>query len=76
MDTFSQSSPGFVNLLSSQSSKTVEVGSSEVPKPAGERRKWTTQEDIILISAWLNTSKDPIVSGDRTLYQEMVERRK
>ncbi|XP_013653171.1 glutathione S-transferase T3-like [Brassica rapa] len=67
MDTFSQSSPGFVNLLSSQSSKTVEVGSSEVPKPAGERRKWTTQEDIILISAWLNTSKDPIVSNQQKL---------
>ncbi|XP_048600030.1 glutathione S-transferase T3-like [Brassica napus] len=51
MDTFSLSSPGFVNLLSSQSSQTVEVGSSEVPKPAAERRKWTTQEDIVLISA-------------------------
>uniref|UniRef100_A0A0D3DIJ9 No apical meristem-associated C-terminal domain-containing protein n=1 Tax=Brassica oleracea var. oleracea TaxID=109376 RepID=A0A0D3DIJ9_BRAOL len=40
--------------------KTIEVGSSDVPKPV-ERRKWTTQADIVLISAWLNTSKDPIV---------------
>ena len=67
MDTFSLSSPGFVNLLSSQSSQTVEVGSSEVPKPAAKRRKWTTQEDIVLISAWLNTSKDPIVSNQQKL---------
>ncbi|XP_013601833.1 PREDICTED: glutathione S-transferase T3-like [Brassica oleracea var. oleracea] len=67
MDTFSLSSPGFVNLLSSQSSQTVEVGSSEVPKPAAERRKWTTQEDIVLISVWLNTSKDPIVSNQQKL---------
>ena len=30
-----------------------------------ERRKWTTQADIVLISAWLNTSKDPIVSNQQ-----------
>ncbi|XP_013624728.1 PREDICTED: glutathione S-transferase T3-like [Brassica oleracea var. oleracea] len=73
MDTFSLSSPGFVNLLSSQSSQTVEVGSSEVPKPAAERRKWTTQEDIVLISAWLNTSKDPIVSNQQKLFWRRIE---
>jgi len=66
MDPFSLNSPGFMNLLSSQSSQTIEVGSSDVPKPV-ERRKWTTQEDIVLISAWLNTSKDPIVSNQQKL---------
>ena len=30
-----------------------------------ERRKWSTKEDIILIGAWLNTSKDPIVSNEQ-----------
>uniref|UniRef100_A0A0D3DL26 Myb-like domain-containing protein n=1 Tax=Brassica oleracea var. oleracea TaxID=109376 RepID=A0A0D3DL26_BRAOL len=30
-----------------------------------ERRKWTPKEDILLISAWLNTSKDPIVSNEQ-----------
>ncbi|XP_018435827.2 glutathione S-transferase T3-like [Raphanus sativus] len=35
--------------------------SPPVPK-AAERRKWSPKEDIVLISAWLNTSKDPIVS--------------
>nr|VDD12616.1 unnamed protein product [Brassica oleracea] len=54
-------------LLTEKSSQTVEVGSSEAPKPAAERRKWTTQEDIVLISAWLNTSKDPIVSNQQKL---------
>uniref|UniRef100_A0A0D3C5R2 Myb-like domain-containing protein n=1 Tax=Brassica oleracea var. oleracea TaxID=109376 RepID=A0A0D3C5R2_BRAOL len=26
-----------------------------------ERRKWTPTEDLVLISAWLNTSKDPVI---------------
>uniref|UniRef100_A0A0D3DP37 No apical meristem-associated C-terminal domain-containing protein n=1 Tax=Brassica oleracea var. oleracea TaxID=109376 RepID=A0A0D3DP37_BRAOL len=30
-----------------------------------ERRKWSPNEDKILIGAWLNTSKDPIVSCDQ-----------
>ncbi|XP_033143317.1 glutathione S-transferase T3-like [Brassica rapa] len=81
MDHFSLNSVGFVNLLSSQctqttqntqntqntqTTQTIDVGSSSVPKPV-ERRKWTTQEDIVLISAWLNTSKDPIVSNQQKL---------
>ncbi|XP_013607706.1 PREDICTED: glutathione S-transferase T3-like [Brassica oleracea var. oleracea] len=57
MDPFSLTSPGPVN---------IDVGSSDVPKPV-ERRKWTTQEDLVLISAWLNTSKDPIVSNQHKL---------
>ncbi|XP_013719546.2 glutathione S-transferase T3-like [Brassica napus] len=64
MDPFSLNSPGFVNLLTSQSSQPIDLGCSEVPKPA-ERRKWTTKEDVVLISAWLNTSKDPIVSNEQ-----------
>nr|VDD57737.1 unnamed protein product [Brassica oleracea] len=66
MDHFSLNSPGFVNLLASQSSPPIDVDSAEAAvnslglvKPA-ERRKWSTKEDIVLISAWLNTSKDPI----------------
>uniref|UniRef100_A0A0D3C9U8 Myb-like domain-containing protein n=1 Tax=Brassica oleracea var. oleracea TaxID=109376 RepID=A0A0D3C9U8_BRAOL len=30
-----------------------------------ERRKWTHEDDILLISSWLNTSKDPVVSNDQ-----------
>uniref|UniRef100_A0A0D3DQY8 Myb-like domain-containing protein n=1 Tax=Brassica oleracea var. oleracea TaxID=109376 RepID=A0A0D3DQY8_BRAOL len=66
MDHFSLNSPRFVNLLASQSSPPIDVDSAEAAvnspglvKPA-ERRKWSTKEDIVLISAWLNTSKDLI----------------
>ena len=67
-------SPGFVNLSSSQNTQTIDVESSQFPsfssqssvgpKPL-ERRKWTAKEDLVLISAWLNTSKDPIVGNDQ-----------
>ncbi|XP_013617863.1 PREDICTED: glutathione S-transferase T3-like [Brassica oleracea var. oleracea] len=29
------------------------------------KRKWSTKEDLVLISGWLNTSKDPIVSNEQ-----------
>ena len=73
MDPFSLNSTGFVNLLASQSSPPIDVDSAEpgvnspgLVKPA-ERRKWSTKEDLVLISAWLNTSKDPIVSNEQKL---------
>uniref|UniRef100_A0A0D3DA18 Myb-like domain-containing protein n=1 Tax=Brassica oleracea var. oleracea TaxID=109376 RepID=A0A0D3DA18_BRAOL len=30
-----------------------------------ERRTWTPTEDVVLISSWLNTSKDPIVGNEQ-----------
>ncbi|XP_013616799.1 PREDICTED: glutathione S-transferase T3-like [Brassica oleracea var. oleracea] len=30
-----------------------------------ERRKWSPTEDLVLISAWLNTSKDPVVRNEQ-----------
>ncbi|XP_013589134.1 glutathione S-transferase T3-like [Brassica napus] len=30
-----------------------------------ERRKWTPTEDIVLIGAWLNTSKDPVMGNEQ-----------
>uniref|UniRef100_A0A0D3CPD9 Myb-like domain-containing protein n=1 Tax=Brassica oleracea var. oleracea TaxID=109376 RepID=A0A0D3CPD9_BRAOL len=30
-----------------------------------ERRKWTPNDDIVLISSWLNTSKDPVVGNEQ-----------
>ena len=30
-----------------------------------ERRKWTPADDEVLISAWLNTSKDVVVGNDQ-----------
>ena len=67
-------SPSFVNLLASQG--VVDLDSPQPPFPnfstqcsdectVKERRKWSAKEDIILIGAWLNTSKDPIVSNEQ-----------
>ncbi|XP_024011231.1 glutathione S-transferase T3-like [Eutrema salsugineum] len=60
-------------------SPCIELGSSQVllfstqgtdgPSLGGDdrkvRRAWTPKEDLILISAWLNTSKDPIVANEQ-----------
>ncbi|KAF8097698.1 hypothetical protein N665_0283s0003 [Sinapis alba] len=35
----------------------------EIVSDRKERRKWSLTEDVVLISAWLNTSKDPINEG-------------
>lgn len=67
-------SSSYVNLLESQG--TVDLESSEPlwfnsqcvdesPSSSKERRKWSPKEDVILIGAWLNTSKDPIVSNQQ-----------
>ena len=71
MEPFSQHSAGFVNLLAPQSNQAIDVDSAEangnspgLVKPL-ERRKWGPKEDLVLISAWLNTSKDPIVSNEQ-----------
>ncbi|XP_048615643.1 uncharacterized protein LOC111213371 [Brassica napus] len=70
-------STSFVNLLASQgvidldSSEPLCVSSQRVASQCSdestvkERRKWSPKEDIIIIGAWLNTSKDPIVSNEQ-----------
>ncbi|XP_013716244.1 glutathione S-transferase T3-like [Brassica napus] len=66
------SSHSFVNLLASQGSVDLDsvetpLFSSQCPEESSvkERRKWTVKDDIILIGAWLNTSKDSIVSNEQ-----------
>uniref|UniRef100_A0A1J3HEG1 Glutathione S-transferase T3 n=1 Tax=Noccaea caerulescens TaxID=107243 RepID=A0A1J3HEG1_NOCCA len=63
-------SPSSVELGSSQvppgfSQCTQEASVSEVN--ALKRQKWTPSDDILLISAWLNTSKDPVVGNEQKL---------
>ncbi|XP_024009973.1 glutathione S-transferase T3-like [Eutrema salsugineum] len=74
-------SEGFVHLLSSQLtpdtySPCIDLGSSDVllfstqgsddPSDIALKRKvWSPKEDLLLISAWLNTSKDPIVGNEQ-----------
>uniref|UniRef100_A0A0D3CCW3 Uncharacterized protein n=1 Tax=Brassica oleracea var. oleracea TaxID=109376 RepID=A0A0D3CCW3_BRAOL len=64
-------STSFVNLLASQG--VVDLDSPEPPfssqfsdeSRVKERRKWSPKKDIILIGAWLNTRKDPIVGNEQ-----------
>ena len=35
------------------------------PTERRERNKWTVTDDLVLISAWLNTSKDPVVGNEQ-----------
>ncbi|XP_048620223.1 glutathione S-transferase T3-like [Brassica napus] len=65
------STPGFVNLSGSES---IDLESSDLPafssqsseaSTVKEKKKWSPKEDVILISAWLNTSKDPIVGNEQ-----------
>ncbi|XP_024016528.1 glutathione S-transferase T3-like [Eutrema salsugineum] len=42
-------------------------GSNDPPDTALKRKIWSPKEDLVLISAWLNTSKDPIVGNEQRL---------
>ncbi|KAL1209413.1 Glutathione S-transferase T3 [Cardamine amara subsp. amara] len=80
MDPYSHDS-GFLNLLTSQQSNHhLETNlydddllfsnddpslSQDKPKERRERRKWSHIEDVVLISAWLNTSKDAIIGNEQ-----------
>ncbi|XP_048599574.1 glutathione S-transferase T3-like [Brassica napus] len=77
MDT----TPGFVNRLNNQSSfsldspepvwfsteQSIPMDTPPVSEQSSskERRKWSIKEDRILISAWLNTSKDSVVGNEQ-----------
>uniref|UniRef100_A0A0D3DNC7 No apical meristem-associated C-terminal domain-containing protein n=1 Tax=Brassica oleracea var. oleracea TaxID=109376 RepID=A0A0D3DNC7_BRAOL len=74
-------SSGFVHLLNSQlpnheyptpfmsSLPSPDLGGSASRAQNGEDRKqrckWSIAEDLVLISAWLNTSKDPLVGNEQ-----------
>uniref|UniRef100_A0A0D3C995 Myb-like domain-containing protein n=1 Tax=Brassica oleracea var. oleracea TaxID=109376 RepID=A0A0D3C995_BRAOL len=38
---------------------------TDIPVERGKRHKWTPADDELLISAWLNTSKDAIVGNNQ-----------
>uniref|UniRef100_A0A0D3CFU2 Myb-like domain-containing protein n=1 Tax=Brassica oleracea var. oleracea TaxID=109376 RepID=A0A0D3CFU2_BRAOL len=79
MDPFSLDC-SFQNLLNNQHRNTsfsfvsaqipsVELSASdeevEAVSDRKERRKWSPTEDVVLISAWLNTSKDAVVGNEQ-----------
>ncbi|XP_013616810.1 PREDICTED: glutathione S-transferase T3-like [Brassica oleracea var. oleracea] len=41
------------------------IPSQDTPVERIQRRKWTPIDDVVLISAWLNTSKDPVVGNEQ-----------
>ncbi|XP_013633221.1 PREDICTED: glutathione S-transferase T3-like [Brassica oleracea var. oleracea] len=71
----------YVDLLNSQHESVTSLDSPPVhvartegtedscfgdtPAEHRERRTWTPTYDIVLISSWLNTSKDPVVGNER-----------
>ena len=57
-----------VSLSSSQSPSVGNLGTEdggETGTQRRERRKWSPADDIVLISSWLNTSKDVMVSNEQ-----------
>ncbi|XP_024007927.1 glutathione S-transferase T3-like [Eutrema salsugineum] len=66
-------------LVNEVNTPTIDLGSSELlmfstqgyddpnlgGKNQAERRKWSPKEDLVLISAWLNSNKDPVVGTDQ-----------
>ncbi|KAF2604109.1 hypothetical protein F2Q70_00026324 [Brassica cretica] len=51
------------NFGGTPAARSVELSSKFDGTPAArrERRKWTPTDDVLLISSWLNTSKDSVV---------------
>nr|ACB59212.1 unknown protein [Brassica oleracea] len=53
-----------VPVFSTHCTDTASIG-EETPSERRERKKWTLTKDVVLISAWLNTNKDPVVGNEQ-----------
>ena len=53
-----------VPVFGSQSTEASNLGVDK-PSERRERRTWSPADDLVLISAWLNTSKDPLVGNEQ-----------
>ncbi|KAL1216299.1 Glutathione S-transferase T3 [Cardamine amara subsp. amara] len=53
-----------VPMFSTQCTEDSSFG-EDTPGERRERNKWNPPEDLLLISAWLNTSKDPVVCNEQ-----------
>ena len=53
------------NFGGTPAARSVELSSNFDGTPAArrERRKWMPTDDVLLISSWLNTSKDSVVGN-------------
>ncbi|XP_033145320.1 glutathione S-transferase T3 [Brassica rapa] len=77
-DPYSTQTSNFVDLLNSQQDVEFGLGEDSVPASSSqvphfgeipverkERKTWTPIDDQVLISSWLNTSKDPVVGNEQ-----------
>uniref|UniRef100_A0A1J3I2Z2 Glutathione S-transferase T2 n=1 Tax=Noccaea caerulescens TaxID=107243 RepID=A0A1J3I2Z2_NOCCA len=53
-------------IFGTQQAEGSSLGGDTPPEPR-ERKEWSPPDDQLLISAWLNTSKDPIVCNEQKL---------
>ncbi|KAL0899873.1 hypothetical protein Bca101_083834 [Brassica carinata] len=51
-------------VFSTQASATSSFCEDDVTERR-DRKKWSPSDDVVLISAWLNTSKDPVVGNEQ-----------
>ena len=51
-------------VFSTQCTETSSFG-EKTPTECKERRKWSPTDDVVLISSWLNTSKDLFVGNEQ-----------
>ncbi|XP_048604695.1 glutathione S-transferase T3-like [Brassica napus] len=67
LDTDLLSHPKLLREFQSKSSQQSEAPAppEDTPVERRERRKWTPADDEVLISAWLNTSKDVVVGNEQ-----------
>nr|ABW81022.1 unknown [Arabidopsis lyrata subsp. lyrata] len=57
--------PAYSTQWTEATEATTQGGSAKAKSTPRKRNKWTSQEDLVLISAWLNTSKDAIVGNEQ-----------
>ncbi|KAF8109242.1 hypothetical protein N665_0100s0031 [Sinapis alba] len=62
-DTVFRLVEGSVEPCSSQVPVFSSSCTEEKPTERSSRRTWTPSDDVVLISSWLNTSKDPLVGN-------------
>ncbi|KAF8109212.1 hypothetical protein N665_0100s0001 [Sinapis alba] len=69
MDSNTYLNLNFVDLLQSQQDSGIATKGSnfqhDTPVERKERRSWSRTDDVVLISSWLNTSKDVVVGNEQ-----------
>ncbi|XP_024004131.1 glutathione S-transferase T3-like [Eutrema salsugineum] len=59
--------PAFSTQTSPEDQGAFDDEPTKEPAHRRERRSWSPADDTLLISAWLNTSKDPVIGNEQKL---------